>query len=338
MSRAKLAQAFLQTTGWQDAVCETVAGDASNRRYDRLTLKGRTAILMDAPTEKGEDVRPFLSIARHLQSLGFSAPKILAEDIENGFLLLEDLGDDLYARVLAENEDLSSELYSAATDALLDLHNAKVPEGLPPYDVDFMAEMAALAWRWYLRGTDAPYEEKATAFENAFKPVLARYAATADVLIQRDYHAENLLWLPERDGVARVGMLDFQDALVGHRAYDLLSLMQDARRDVPPALERQMLDRYIATSGLNAQEFENAYYVLGVQRNLRIIGVFGRLCMMAGKAHYVDLIPRVWAYLLRDLQHPALGEVAEIIMSDLPKPTPEILSGLKEKCATLPKL
>ncbi|WP_137700931.1 aminoglycoside phosphotransferase family protein [Marimonas lutisalis] len=336
-ARETLATAFLAGTGWAAATRAPLAGDASNRRYERLSHPALgSAVLMDAPPEKGEDTRPFTRIARHLTALGLSAPRILAEDAEHGFLLLEDLGDALFARVIPETPALETPLYEAATDVLLSLHRADLPPGLAAYSPQVMTDMAALAFDWYLAHAATPDTAARAAFTSAFQPLLDTHAADQSVLIQRDYHSENLLWLPDRAGPAGVGLLDFQDAMTGHAAYDLVSLLQDARRDVPPAIESAMIDRYIAQSGWNRDAFLAAYHLLGAQRNLRIVGVFARLCLRDGKAHYVDLIPRVWNLLQRDLDHPALAPVAGLVRAALPEPTPEILITLKKKCATIP--
>lgn len=336
-SRSDLAEAFIGGTEWKGASRKPLAGDASNRRYERLHLNDATAVLMDAPAEKGEDIRPFVRIAQHLATLGLSAPRILAMDETNGFLLLEDLGDDLFARVITRDPRLEEPLYQAATDVLIHLHRAEPPQGIRAYDTAMMLDMAALAWRWYLGGalTEDPAAE--ARFRAAFAPVLESHAQNGSVLIQRDYHAENLIWLPERSGPARVGLLDFQDAMVGHPAYDLVSVLQDARRDVPPEIEEKMIARYVSRTGMDDEIFRAAYAVLGVQRNLRILGVFGRLCMMNGKPHYVDLIPRVWGLLMRDLSHPALSQVTDIVRKALPEPTSDILGRIKQRCATVPK-
>lgn len=335
--RERMTGTFIAATAWAGAERAPLAGDASNRRYERLSLHGKTAVLMDAPRDKGEDITPFIQIARFLTHLGLSAPTLLAEDTENGFLLLEDLGDDLFARVILRDPSKERMLYEAATDALVHLHKAAPPVDLPAYDPAIMLDMAALAWRWYLGGALAKDAAAEQRFRASFGPILHHYAADKSVLIQRDYHAENLIWLPDRDGPARVGLLDFQDAMAGHPAYDLVSVLQDARRDVPPAIEAAMIDRYANATGQDNTAFRAAYAVLGAQRNLRILGVFGRLCLMNGKAHYVDLIPRVWDLLLRDLDHPALSPVASLITDALPAPTPAILKRLKDKCATFPK-
>ncbi|WP_306114884.1 MULTISPECIES: aminoglycoside phosphotransferase family protein [unclassified Roseovarius] len=338
--RAALAQAFLAQTEWADATSSLLAGDASNRKYHRLWREGspETAVLMDAPPDKGEDVRPFVRIAQHLTTVGLSAPRIFAEDAQHGFLLLEDLGDALFARAIPEDPTLEPTLYTAATDALIVLHEGATPPGLAAYDADIMTDMAALAFDWYATGAGVPNQGACQAFHKAMHAVLIRHAADAEVLIQRDYHAENLLWLPERDGVARVGLLDFQDAMVGHRAYDLVSLLQDARRDVPPAIEAEMIAHYVTVTGADREAFETAYRCLGAQRNLRILGVFARLCMRDGKRGYIDLIPRVWHHLQADLTHPALSEVAAILANGLPEPTPAVLQKLSDKCATVPAL
>ena len=232
---------------------------------------------------------------------------------------------------------LENSLYSCATDVLIALHETPPTIRLAPYSVPVMTDLAALAYEWYQGASQTP---EATADRGAFTremaAALSEHAPDQDVLIQRDYHSENLLWLPDRAGPARVGLLDFQDAMLGHRAYDLVSLLQDARRDVPPAIETEMLARYITATGQNRAAFEAAYHVLGAQRNLRILGVFARLCLRDGKAHYVDLIPRVWGLLQRDLAHPALAGLAAIISDTLPLPVPALLNDLKEKCATLP--
>lgn len=332
-NRKALAQTFLNGTDWAGTEPVSLAGDASNRRYDRLTRAGETAVLMDAPPEKGEDIRPFVRIAHFLSDCGLSAPKILAEDPENGFLLLEDLGDDLFARVAAARPALEEQLYTAATDVLVQLHRHDPPK-LEPYAPQFMTEMAALAWDWYQKGITGTAD--AGAFSQAFLPLLQAHAADQSVLIQRDYHAENLLWLPQRKGTARVGLLDFQDARTGHPAYDLVSLLKDARRDVSAQIEQRMIAHYVVKTGSNPAEFESAYQILGVQRSLRILGVFARLSMMYNKPSYVDLIPRVWDHLQHGLSHPALHSVAPLVR-ELPAPTAENLQKLKDQAGCVPR-
>ena len=334
--RAQLADGFLARIGWDRATRITIAGDASNRRYDRLQkADGHTAILMDAPPDKGEDVRPFVSVTQMLRAEGLSAPDIMAEDASAGFLLIEDLGDALFARVIPQEPALETTLYAAAVDVLVHLHRAAPPD-LPAYDAATATPLAALAFDWYLAGAQgAPDAAAKTAFEAACHTALAPLDAALDVLAQRDYHAENLLWLPERSGVARVGLLDYQDAMRGHRAYDLVSILQDARRDVPPDLAHAMKQRYVDATGVDADRFDIAYACLGMQRNMRILGVFARLSMAYGKPHYVDLIPRVWDHLMTALAHPALGAVAATINGVLPEPDDTVRATLRDKCGSM---
>ncbi|WP_375174035.1 aminoglycoside phosphotransferase family protein [Pseudooceanicola sp.] len=326
--RAELARRFIATTDWAAADLRPLAGDASNRKYLRLHLNGETAVLMDAAPELGEDVRPFVAVARWLTDLGLSAPRILAEDRARGFLLIEDLGDALFARVVEREAGLEAAMYEAAVDVLLQLHAATPMAGLVPYDPATMAPLAALAYDWYLAGSLGRDDTAKSAFLAEIEPVLATYT-DCSVTILRDYHAENLLWLPDRDGTARVGLLDFQDAMLGDPGYDLVSLLMDARRDVSAAVEARMIARYAEARGLSPEAVEARYHVVGAQRNLRIMGVFARLSRRDGKAHYVDLIPRVWGHLMRNLAHPALAGVAARVMADLPEPTPEVLERLR---------
>lgn len=331
MTRSDLQATFVQTSGWAGSDSMTVAGDASNRRYERLTrADGQTAILMDAPPEKGEDVVPFVTLARHLTSNGFSAPDIYAQDPANGFLLIEDLGDDLFARLMQQDADRQGPLYTAATDVLVELHRKPTPD-LPDCDADWLVSMTDTAFEWYTPAGAAMAE-----FTDLFQPLAQRLGETPKVMILRDYHAENLLWLPDRTGVAQVGLLDFQDALLGHPAYDLVSVLQDARRNVRVDIEDAMITHYLHNSGTGATGFRTAYAVLGAQRNLRILGIFARLCLRDGKAHYVDLIPRVWTYIQRNLSHPELHDLAAFIERTLPPPSPEFLEQLKSRCATRP--
>lgn len=328
-------ESFLKAAGWNDALRAMLAGDASNRRYLRLIRPSNSerAVLMDAPPAKGEDVTPFVEVATYLTKQGFSAPRILAQDAEAGFLLLEDLGDALFARVVAEHTEIENSLYSAATDLLAELHRHEPLAGLDAYEPALAADLAALAQDWYVTAATNTIDDQArnNLFQVA-KTALEAHAPDCSVLVQRDYHSENLLWLPDRDGLARVGLLDFQDAMLGHRAYDLVSLLQDARRDVPPDIEAAMIARYIDATGEDTQDFALAYATLGAQRNLRILGVFARLCIRDGKAHYIDLIPRVWALLQRNLTHPALADL-RAACAHFPEPDETLLKKLKSKCA-----
>lgn len=304
---------FLDRAGWSAARRAPLAGDASHRRYERLTgANGEPAVLMIAPPEKGEDTRPFLSIARLLVDAGLTAPAILAEDDAAGLILMEDLGDDLFARVCERRPDIEEDLYAAAVDVLVHLHGTPAPD-LEPYDRPVLIDRAGLAAEWY--APDGP-----RGYLDPLDAALAALDGLTDVVVLRDYHAENLLWLPERDGVERVGLLDFQDAMRGHRAYDLVSLLEDARRDVAPDLSERMVRRYVEAAGIDDAPFRRAFATLGAQRNLRILGVFARLCRRDGKPHYLRLIPRVWRHLMSDLAHPDLADLRSAIERDLPIP------------------
>jgi aminoglycoside/choline kinase family phosphotransferase len=320
--RLALSRTFLQRAGWGDATRSKLAGDASFRKYERLNRNGKPAVLMDAPPPQ-EDVRPFLHIARHLQSLGYSAPRVLADDVEHGFLLLEDLGDDLFARLLRQGHN-ETMLYQATIDFLLDLHRHPAPSGLAPYDEGRLIAEVELFVDWYLPALTG--QEPPTALRQAFHflwrtlvPEVGLDAAPEKrVLVLRDFHAENLLWLPDRSGTARLGLLDFQDAVAGHPAYDLVSLLEDARRDVSPDLAEAMLQRYIAGSGADDAAFRRAYAILGAQRNLRILGVFTRLWKRDGKPHYQAFMPRMWGLVERDLAHPALADLHSWLAATVP--------------------
>lgn len=337
MSRAQDLQAFIERAGWGAATITSLAGDASTRRYDRLVQPdGMRAVLMDAPPAKGNDIRPFVRIAAYLAGIGLSAPRIFAQNDHLGFLLLEDLGDDLFARLLEQEPQREEALYEAAIDVLVHLHRAP-PPALTAYDAATLTSLTALVFDWYQFGIAGEIDDDArTEFSKLFERHLAPLDTQPQVLIQRDYHAENLLWLPDREGLARVGLLDFQDAVLGHTAYDLVSLLQDARRDVSPDLEGRMIARFLDQSPHDRAAFSAAYAILGAQRNLRILGVFSRLCLRDGKAHYVDLIPRVWGHVQTNLRHPALADVAEYIHQSLASPTPDALTLLRSKCATFP--
>jgi aminoglycoside/choline kinase family phosphotransferase len=222
-------------------------------------------------------------------------------------------------------------------DVLAVLHRAPVPPGFPVYAHDDMAGRAALSVTWYRTGTGAaPDPAGAEALAAEVATLLARHAPGHGVVALRDYHAENLIWLPGRAGAARVGLLDFQDTMAGHPAYDLISLIEDARRDVSPTLRAPLIARYLEATGAEAEPFAAACAVLAAQRNLRILGVFARLCLHWGKPQYLDLMPRVWAHLARDLEHPALAALRRLVADLLPPPEPAGLDRMREARGTWP--
>ena len=311
------APAFLASCGWEGARIEPLAGDASFRRYFRILHgDGRRAVLMDAPPPH-EDPRPFVAVAEWLSSIGLAAPDILARDLDQGLLLLADLGSDRLRERLDEEGDREAELYAIATDVLIHLHQHQPMPGLPVHGLDQWLDELALFTDWYCPALDLDVD--AQGYRDAWRQVLAPVAADGlgPVTVLRDYHAENVMLIEGRQGVAHFGLLDFQDALSGHPAYDLASVLEDARRDVSPAIERAMLDRYIAATGHGAA-FEAAYWALAAQRNTRILGVFVRLWKRDGKPGYRKFQPRMWGLLERDLAHPALVPVKSWFDANVP--------------------
>ncbi len=327
--------AFLAASGWGAATRRHLAGDASDRRYERLRLGAATAVLMDSPPGGADDPGAFVAMARHLRSLGLSAPEVLAARPGDGFLLLEDLGDDLFARLLAVEPGREMVLYTEALAALCQLQRTSAPQGLVDLSARDWAEAAAFALDWYALAATGTRPDPG-AFLAALGRALRTHADGPRVLILRDFHAENLLWLPGRAGAARVGLLDFQLGQMGQPGYDLVSLLQDARRDVAPRTEQALVARFAALQGTPPETFAAQYATLGAQRALRILGVFARLCLMAGKPGYLRLVPRVWGQLQRNLRHPALAELRAVCDKILPTPTPDILQRIERQCPTSP--
>jgi N-acetylmuramate 1-kinase len=327
--------AFLAHHGWGQADRRHLAGDASDRRYERLRLGAATAVLMDNPPGGADDPAAFSAMARHLRGLGLSAPAILAEDPNRGILLLEDLGDDIFARLIEAEPNREVELYAAATDTLLRLQAAPPPDGLPNLAAEDWARAAGFALDWYAFAATGARPEPGP-FHAALTRALQTHADGPRVLILRDFHAENLLWLPGRAGLARVGLLDFQLGQLGQPGYDLVSLLQDARRDVTPATEARMIARFAEASDADPQAFAAHYATLGAQRALRILGVFARLCLVAGKPRYLTLIPRIWGQLQRNLAHPALADLRAVCDRLLPAPIPDLLLKIESQCPAIP--
>ena len=304
---------FLAQAGWQDAQLEPLAGDASFRRYFRLRRGEQTALLMDAPPPH-EDPTPFLRAAHWLDANGLRAPQILAEQADKGLVLLEDFGTDRMRDYLDEHPSDEMPVYEGAIDALVALH-ALPPGPFLTYNTAEYLREVRLFIEWYGPAqklyVDVP--GYTAAWEAALRDLLPRQRPGVTVL--RDYHAENIMLL---GSLQKQGLLDFQDALVGHPAYDMVSLLQDARRDVSPEVEAAMIDRYLAATGADRETFLADYARLGAQRNAKIVGIFVRLWKRDGKARYLDLIPRVWRQLERDLAHPALAPVAAWFTANVP--------------------
>ncbi|KAB7647421.1 aminoglycoside phosphotransferase family protein [Polymorphobacter fuscus] len=311
------APAFLARHGWGGARIAPLAGDASFRRYFRIHGVDSTAVLMDAPPDK-EDSRPFLAIGKQLDSLGFSAPQPLAVDLDAGLILLEDFGDDRVGPALARDPSLEHAVYAAAVDILAALHDHPAGD-VPPYAESELLREARLFPDWYLPAVGVA---EAPGYDAAWAPLWPAVLAGPRVLTLRDYHADNLMII-DRPGLRGLGLLDFQDALAGHPAYDLVSLLQDVRRIVSPDVEAAMLDRYIAArgqsaAGIDAPAFRTAYDILGAQRNIKILGVFTRLYVRDGKAAYAAYHPRLWELVTRNLERPALAGVAAWFAASVP--------------------
>lgn len=286
---------FLAAAGLQQYERKPLAGDASNRRYERIVTEGGNFMLMIAPPDK-EDVRPFVAVDEILLAAGLNAPDIIARDVEAGLLLLQDFGDDSYSSVLRAGQGDELELYKAALEVLESLPSeAAVPE----YSAEKLVQESLLYIDWLATSADKD------GFVEVLKHLLSKLAPN-NRLVLRDYHADNLMWLPQNDGLQKVGLLDFQDALLGNPAYDYVSLLEDARRDVAPATVAALLKG-------KSEQFLQDYAILGAQRNLKIIGIFHRLHKRDGKERYLQFLPRVWAHLRNDLQHPALVELKKWI-------------------------
>ncbi|HVQ10212.1 MAG TPA: phosphotransferase [Allosphingosinicella sp.] len=307
---------FLAAHGWGGCDIGPLAGDASFRRYFRLRHGARRAVLMDAPPPH-EDTGPFIAVARWLAEAGLSAPAILAEDRERGLVLIDDFGDARLRETLDALPDREAELYRLAVDVLVHLHARPPMPGLRPHGLDQWLSELQLFTDWYCPalGLDADVDAYRAAWREVLEPVAGDGSAPVTVL--RDYHAENIMLVAGRGGIRHFGLLDFQDAVIGHPAYDLVSVLEDARRDVSPAVERAMLDHYMKVTGQGPQ-FESAYWALAAQRNTRILGVFTRLWKRDGKPHYTGFQPRMWGLLERDLAHPTLAPVRAWFDANLP--------------------
>lgn len=329
--RARLAS-FLADAGWAAAESRPLARDASFRSYHRLVRGDARAVLMDAPPDKGEDVRPFLAVAAQLHRYGYSAPRVLAADRAAGFLLLEDLGDTTYTRALAEGAEETG-LYARATDLLIDLHRRAPTVGyeVPPYDDAKLLAEAALPLDWYVPlvlGRELDDAERA-GYAAAWRDAMPVLRGAPETLVLRDFHVDNLMVLPARPGIAACGLLDFQDAVAGPATYDLVSLLQDSRRDLADGLEDAMLDRYrAALRPERPGDFDRSYYALGAQRGLKVLGIFGRQSALYDNPRYLQHIPRIWRHVERDLILAGLDGVHAWLDAHLPadarvQPPPE---------------
>ncbi len=331
-ARDAARSAFLQANGWADEDRSALADDASFRRYDRLQNGWRRAVLMDAPPDK-EETLPFVTIARLLSGLDLSAPDIIAHDLENGFVLLEDFGDQTFTKVLAGGGDEAT-LYAQALEALAALHrraDVKQCADLPRYDADLFLTEAVLLVDWYLPAVTGgkPAASVRDSFIEAWRAVLPLAADVPETVVLRDFHVDNLMWLPDRESPACVGLLDFQDAVIGPVTYDLVSLFEDARRDVSHAVTAKLLDRYrVLFPTLDQDTFDASYAIIAAQRSTKILGIFTRLAHRDGKPSYLHHTARLWRWLEADLEHPVLAPVRDWFDRAIPshlrrQPSPE---------------
>jgi tRNA threonylcarbamoyl adenosine modification protein YjeE len=352
VERLRALRSFLDQAGYGDATRRRMAGDASIRSYARLMREDGVVILMNSPRRPdgppiydgksysaavhlAEDVKPFVAIANGLREAGFSAPAIHHADLETGFLITEDFGS--HGFVEGDPPRPMADRYEAAVDLLAALHRKALPEILPlvaplsypipAFDTDALMVEIGLMLEWYLpdRGAE-PSEVLRAEFVAMWRDLLEATAA-ARTWVLRDFHSPNLIWLGERNGIERVGIIDFQDAVLGPHAYDVVSLLQDARIDVPEAVELALLTRYIkarrdADASFDAAGFAANYALMSAQRNTRLLGTFARLNRRDGKPQYLRHQPRIWTYLGRSLAHPALAKIRAWYVAHVPPPVP----------------
>lgn len=327
--RDKLALDFLKQCGWQSAEREFLSGDASFRSYERLKRGTESAVLMDAPPEQ-EPLSSFILVDEYLVNQGYKAPKIYGRDVQNGFLLLEDLGNDLFSHWLKSAPAQECELYIEAANLLVDMHQRHHPETethplknkIPDYTVDLLLQEVSLFIDWYLTAHkgEAYAQKYRTSFLATWKKLLEQAPWLPEVIVLRDFHADNLIWLPHETRLHKVGLLDFQDAVLGSPAYDVVSFLEDARRDVQPETLMTTLNHYLQQMQWDADSFMTCYALLGAQRNMKIIGIFTRLAMRDNKPAYLDLLPRVWGHLHHDLHHSILRPLENFLDNILPEP------------------
>lgn len=290
--------AFLDRHGWKNARVEALAGDASFRRYFRIDCADKRAMLMDAPPPH-EDARPFIHVAEYLVENGFRAPAIYATDLAHGLVLIEDFGDARMREHLDVVPADETKIYRQAIDTIVRLSRTECAD-LPPYDESVYLREVQLLAEWYMPAMGLSFDP--AEFDTVWRQALAPVANIQAVTVLRDYHAENVMLLPDGDQ----GLIDFQDALIGHPAYDVVSLLQDARREVSPEFETAMLE-YYRHEAQPDDNFLLHYSLLGAQRNTKIIGIFTRLWKRDGKDRYLNFLPRMWGLLERDLNHPGLA-------------------------------
>lgn len=324
MTRADQITAFLAQAGWSDSQTSPVAGDLSARRYTRLTrTNGETAILMDAPPASDATTPAFVQMTGWLAAHGLSAPAILAQDAPNGLLLLEDLGDQKISNLITQDPASTYDIYDTILDLLLHIRDVPPPPLARP-DPKALVHMTTLAHHHY-PGIDA---NALQPFSAVLETVLQSLATISPTLSLRDFHADNLMWLPDRQGIQRLGLLDYQDAFVTHPVYDLVSLLTDARTDITPDFRADMVARYATKSGDTPDDLHHAFAAFSAQRNLRILGIFARAARQHGKTAHLAKLPRVYGYFTQALNHPIFSDVRQVTLAAIPEPTPDLIEAI----------
>lgn len=305
-----------------------LAGDASGRRYARWRHPAFGEMIhMDARNDRPNGVSDFIKIDKYLCGLGISAPAILAQSQSE--LLLEDLGDELFSSLLTKRPEMETELYKSAADLVLKAQQGPVPANLPILDPQTMSQAITPIFDAYLFNATGSHNPSAkTEITSLLKPILEKTFPKSPRLLLRDFHSENLIWLPNRVGLARAGVLDFQDAHLGHEAYDLASLLEDTRRDVSEKTRTHVIDHFLGKTEADPEIFLEGFCAQAAQRNIRIIGVLANLACNMGKRRYISFLPRVWNHLQRDLDHPSLNEFRDKFNEVIPAPNPDILARL----------
>ena len=317
-------RSFLASSGWADATPSPVAGDLSVRRYTRLTKPHSSAILMECDPASDTSLPTFLNMTEWLRAQGLSAPEIYAADVQTGLALLEDFGNDKLTTLIAQDPDRQRGYYTTILDTLIAIRNAPTPD-LPSPTAHELCEATKLADDWYPGAKSAHLD----AFRTGLEPILHGLLETPPTVSLRDFHADNIIWLPTRAALRQPGLLDYQDAFLVHPAYDLMSLLTDARIDVPTDLPTQIIEAYTQKTGDSLTEISTALAAFGAQRNLRILGIFARAARRDGKAQHLNALPLVFRHLSDCCQHPALAPFARDLAAALPEPTPMLIESIK---------
>lgn len=333
--REALRKEFLSHLGFDFLNVEKLKKDASFRTYERIMKDGKSYLCMDAPPEK-ESLNIYTNVANFLSKNNFSVPEIYNADYENGFALIEDFGNGKYTNLLADqnkfNEDINeTRLYEKAIDVLIHMHKINKLPDFPSYDEQLLIKETSLFTEWYvsvLNNSKLP-KKMQDEFVLIWKHLLKQIRLFPQVVVHRDYHADNLMWLEDQIGIKKVGLLDFQDAVIGSPVYDIVSLLEDARRDVSPRLAEEMITRYLkAFPQFNRKDFLASYAILGTQRNLKIVGIFTRLAVLHKNPIYLSYLPRVWNHINNDLKHPLLLPLKNWLDKILPNQTKNFVNNI----------